>query len=87
MDDEENYFLHGNCYMPIIAEMLYSCKEFKEKYFIYPITHVYRMTSDFDFSVLEYMDIWIHQDIRTNNDIGYWVSDENMRRHFRNNVI
>lgn len=80
-------FLHGNCHCTVLNEMLNSCDEFREEYCIYPFVPIYEMkNSQFNTSILEYMDVWIHQDIKLDNTYGHWLSDENLCTYFRNDI-
>ena len=77
--------VHGNCHTTIIKELLASSKEFNEQYSFYPLPSIclienYKINSN----IFMHIDVWIHQNIRTENKYGYYVSDEYIRQCIRN---
>ena len=80
--------LHGNCHMNVIREYLKSSIKFNEKYFIYDIPRVCESTfGEIEESVLKNCDVYIHQDIRPENEFGYKLSDEYIKKHIGNHCI
>lgn len=79
-------FLHGNCHMDIIEDCLCSSKSFHEKYAVYPTPRVCTKEK-IDKTILAYMDVWVHEDIRSNNKIGFEISDEYLRRFIDKDVF
>ena len=73
-------FLHGNCHMDIIEEFLNSSSKFCEEYAIYPTPRICTKTHVMN-STLANMDVWIHEDIQTNNAFGYEYSDEYIKKY------
>lgn len=73
--------LHGNCHMAVIKEFLLSASVFKDRYAIYPYPLLVSETKEFrtEPEIFQYMDVWIHQDIRSGNQFGYKVSDDYIR--------
>lgn len=68
--------LHGNCHMLIINNMLCSSKKFNETYSVYPNPQIQNLDKKgIDTAVLKNVDVWIHEDIRDDNEFGYFVSD------------
>ncbi len=70
--------LHGNCHMAIIKKFLLSSSAFRNHYAIYPYPLLISETKEFrtEPEIFRHIEIWIHQDIRRNNQFGYKVSDE-----------
>lgn len=70
-------YLHGNCHMGILNEMLSSVPEFSQRYAIYPYTAIHNNKAGFvDENILKNTDVFIHQDIQKDNAFGYRFSDE-----------
>lgn len=69
--------LHGNCHMAVIKSFLNSCANFFNNYCIYDNPPIYEMAEEkFSKEALENCDLFIHQDIRTDNRYGVELSDE-----------
>lgn len=76
--------LHGNCHIDIIKCYLDSSKKFSHEYCFYPNPIIYEnKEKEVKKSILENCDIWIHQDIRADNELGYGLSDEYMRKYIK----
>lgn len=77
--------LHGNCHMAIIKKFLLSSSVFTDRYAIYPYPLLVSETKEFrtEPEIFQHIDIWIHQDIRKNNQFGYKVSDDYIRSYIR----
>jgi hypothetical protein len=76
--------LHGNCHIGMLASILSLSKEFQEQYAIYPNPLICDNPSGkIEDTGLQNCDVWIHQDIRTNNPYGYYLSDEYVRTSVR----
>lgn len=71
-------FLHGNCHMSALNAALMCSEEFCEKYCIYPIKLIYTYKQDesVDLNALAHIDVFVHEDIRSDNSFGYKMSDE-----------
>lgn len=69
--------LHGNCHMNIMKRFLLSSGEFSDRYMVYPNPLIQdnkeKCITD---EILENCDLFIHQDIRADNEFGYQLSDE-----------
>ncbi len=79
--------LHGNCHMAIIRSFLLSSESFNRQYSVYPNPPIYEIKAGkIEKNVLENCDIWIHEDIRPDNDYSYFLSDEYMRNLCRADV-
>lgn len=75
--------LHGNCHMAVIHSYLESSKKFSAKYAIYPNPCIYNNKDGYiKKRVLENTDVWIHEDIRKDNEYGYFLSDEYIHSFF-----
>lgn len=84
--DKKIVFLHGNCHMDIVEAFLKSSKKFQREFVIYPMPRVCEGKT-INTDILANMDIWIHEDIRSNNTFGYEVSDEYLRQFMGEDVI
>lgn len=81
--DKRLVLLHGNCHMSVIQAYLESSRGFGDKYAIYPNPPVYNNEKGtIDAVVLKNCDIWIHEDIRSDNPYGYFLSDEYVRQQW-----
>lgn len=80
--------LHGNCHMAIIQSFLLSSEFFRSCYSIYPNPPIcMNDKGKVEESVLENCDVWIHEDIRDNNEFGFFLSDEYMRMFIKRDAI
>lgn len=69
--------LHGNCHMDVVKQYLKSSQEFDKVYGIYPNPLIQNNKQGYiKENILNHCDLFIHQDIRTNNAYGYKLSDE-----------
>lgn len=75
--DKKMVFLHGNCHMDVIEGFLNSSDKFIKEYAVYPTPRICTREK-LNEEVLKYMDVWIHEDIRSNNSFGYQFSDEHI---------
>ena len=69
--------INANCYLSFIKKFLNENDEFRKVYGIYPLPPIhdnqYNYIGD---NVLQHADLFIHQDIRTDNMYSYKFSDE-----------
>lgn len=79
--------LNGNCHMTIIQEYLMSLSLFNDLYSIYPAPLVCDNEEGISKTLCKQIDVFIHEDIRSNNEFGYKVSDEWIRSNVKNNII
>lgn len=77
--------LQGNCHMTVIKKFLLSSSEFRDRYVVYPYPLLVTDTKEFrtEPEIFRHIDVWIHQDIRANNQFGYEVSDDYIRPFVR----
>lgn len=70
--------LHGNCHMNALSEALACSEEFTEKFFIYKhrMIQEYKNGETIDSYIIGHCDVFIHEDIQTQNPYGYKLSDE-----------
>lgn len=70
--------LHGNCHMGALGEALASSEEFNENYYIYKhrMIQEYKDGETIDPYIIRHCDVFIHEDIRSQNQSGYKLSDE-----------
>ena len=69
--------ISANCHGEALINYLNMSKEFKKRYEIYPIPAIHLNTSKtINSKLLENADVFIHQDIRSENKFSYELSDE-----------
>lgn len=69
--------LHANCNGFAYSEFLRKSQDFVGEYFLYPIPAICDIkNSNIDDSLLLECDLFIHQEIRKENEFGYCLSDE-----------
>ncbi len=80
--------LHGNCHMAIIRSFLLSSETFRGRYSVYPNPEICNNSDrKIEKEVLYHSDVWIHEDIRLDNEYGYYLSDEYMRNQMKESVV
>lgn len=80
--------LHGNCHIEVIREYLMKSCEFSKEYEIYPSVPICNLKEDnFDDSILENCDLFIHQDIQINNPFSIKFSDNYTLKRLKKNCI
>ena len=67
-------YLHGNCHMEPMKEMMINMPEFMNQYGFYPLTLVQNINGEIDETVLKHIDVLITQDIREDNSFGIKLS-------------
>lgn len=79
-------FINGNCHCRIIKSYLETVKEFTDIYVFgsLPLLYEYK---DYDERILEYCDLFLHQDIRKENSVGEKYSDEYMIQKLRADCV
>ena len=86
--DKSMILLHGNCHMSVIQAYMESSSRFLDEYAIYPNPPIYSNEEKAIASVvLKYCDIWIHEDIRTDNAFSFFLSDEYIRQQWAINNV
>lgn len=69
--------INANCHGNMIQKYLRMSKDFNTKYAIYPIEEIQNNKSkEIDEMLLRVADVFIHQDIRSDNKVGYKLSDD-----------
>lgn len=69
--------LHGNCHMAIIRKFLLSSEKFSKQYVVYPLPAIHNMKGKYiDEQALKNCDLFIHEDIRADNEFGFEFSDK-----------
>ncbi len=81
--DKKLVFIFGNCHMDIVESYLQSSRQFQEDYIVYFVPRIFEKPV-IDKEIMQYMDIWVHQDIRPDNGYGYQYSDEYMKHNVHN---
>ncbi len=75
--DKRVVLLHGNCHMDIIRRFLLSSESFADNYAVYPLPLIQDIEEKcIEENVLRHCDLFIHEDIRAENEFGYKLSDE-----------
>ena len=78
-------YLHGNCHMLVVKEMLNTSKEFVDNYGIYPLKCVQDI-EEIEKNVIKNIDIIISQDIREDNSYGKKLSLDYLKELSPNNT-
>ena len=78
-------YLHGNCHMLVVKEMLNTSKEFVDNYGIYPLKCVQDI-KEIEKNVIKNTDIIISQDIREDNSYGKKLSLDYLKELSSNNT-
>ena len=69
--------IHANCNGLAYREFLRKSQEFSSKYFIYPLPAIHENhEKNIDESLLKECELFIHQEIRKDNEFSYYFSDE-----------
>lgn len=69
--------MHGNCHMTILKEFMKSSASFEDLYAVYPNPAIcFNRKKEINETILKNCDVYIHQEIRTDNPYGYKMSDE-----------
>lgn len=69
--------LNMNCHGPVLAKYLHYSQTFNDKFCFYPIPSIHENAKKrINKELLHACDIYLHQDIRADNSIGYELSDE-----------
>lgn len=79
-------FINGNCHCDIIKQYLKTSQKFSQQYAFGDWPFIFQ-NKDYDEKILEYCDLFIHQDIRENNSVGYKYSDEYILPRLRKDCI
>lgn len=86
LEKKQLILLHGNCHMTRIKSIL--SDTLKDEYFIYDVPLIYlNRKREIESDILSNIDVFIHQDIRSDNQYGYKLSDEYMVRHLKKTCI
>lgn len=67
--------INANCHGTALKKYLANSDEFNLKYAIYPIPELQNNLLIED-NILKHVDVYIHQDIRVDNKVSYYLSDE-----------
>lgn len=68
---------HGNCYMGVLGHIMRTSETFNRKYYIYPCPLIHENTKGYiEPDLLSYSDVFIYQDIRSDNKFGKRLSAE-----------
>lgn len=80
--------INANCHGVAIQNYLEQSARFCNEYMVYPIPQVqFNTEGEISADLLRNTDIYIHQDIRAENPMGYKLSDEYVRKHLPQNVL
>jgi hypothetical protein len=80
--------LHGNCHVNTIKGYLRSNEEFNARYGICEIPLI-QLNKDghIDMNLLKHLDVFVHQDIRKDNQFGERLSDEYNRQFLKRECV
>lgn len=73
--------------MTIVKAYLQTLYEFNEIYYIYHVPSIFLLKEEIDENLLKHCNLYIHQDIRKENGIGYIFSDEYIEMKLSKDVI
>lgn len=80
--------INANCHGAAIQKYLEQSARFCNEYMVYPIPEIQLNTEgEISDDLLKNTDVYIHQDIRAENPMGYKLSDEYVRAHLSQYVI
>lgn len=69
--------INANCHGEAVSQYLMLSENFKKKYAIYPLPPIHlNQEKQIDMQVLKNADLYLHQDIRPQNQFSYKFSDE-----------
>ena len=68
--------INGNCHGTAITKRLQTSKSFMSRYDFYPIPAIQYNSQVLSEEVSKHIDLYIHQDIRTENRYNRYLSDE-----------
>ena len=77
---KEAVVIYGNCHTAIIAQMLETCREFNDKFYIIPTKRIQEIKDPKELyeDCYSQCDVFIHQSIRLNNRYGEEYASENI---------
>lgn len=80
--------LHGNCHMDVLELNFMKSQEFKRSYSIYPNETICNNSKKYiSEDVLKNVDVFIHQDIKDDNQYAFELSDSYIRRFLKQDVV
>ncbi len=75
--DKKLVLINANCHGNAVLRYLENSITFRENYAVYPVPLIHmNIEKRIEDNLLKNVDVYIHQDIRKNNQIGYEVSDD-----------
>lgn len=76
--------INTNCYGGAVKEFLQKSKQFCDEYIVYPLPWVHlNKDKKIDNRLLQKVDLYIHQDIRSDNIISYEMSEEFIEKQLK----
>ena len=76
-DNKKMVVVNANCYGPYIKHYLKTNKEFNDNFYFYPVPAIHankeKVIND---HIMKNCDVFLHQDIRADNNFAYTLSDE-----------
>lgn len=85
--DRKLVILHGNCHMSVIEQYLSHSTCFMEKYVLLDIPRICVADGKLDENKVKHCDVYIHEDIRTDNAFGEKLSDRYIRSILPDEVV
>lgn len=79
--------INANCYGEALTKYLNISREFRRKYEIYPLKPICLNKEAINPFLMKSLDVFIHQDIRANNQFSYELSDEYLLPQLPENCI
>lgn len=86
--DKKLVLINANCHGAALTKFLENCGQFVKEYCIHPIpqTHM-NQEKKISSVLLNRADVYIHQDIRPDNSIGYQLSDEYVTKFLKDDCL
>lgn len=80
--------INANCHGTVVAHYLSRSWQFQEKYCIHPFSQIQdNKEKEISDNLIRRVDVYIHQDIRAENRVGYKLSDEYVRPFLKKECI
>ena len=87
-ENKKMVVLNGNCYGAQIKKYLASNNEFSKNFYFYPIPQIYEnKLGTIDDYIMKNCSLFLHQDIRQDNKLGYKLSDDYLNKLLPKNAV
>lgn len=80
--------INANCHGRALVNYFQCCREFFYQYIVHPIPEIQKNAEkSININLLKNADVFIHQDIRSDNMFGYELSDEYIRKFLKKDCL